>query len=166
FDLYGTLRVRSVKDEKGSALTFVQEKKDEDADFGVILPEAKEAGKPFKINVEYDGVDALRQAGSGNYILIPRSTWYPNNPNSAFGDRATFDLTFHYPKKFVMVGVGSRMGEDTIDGDQKTSKWSSEGVELAVAGFNYGDFKEKELKDPDTGLNLEVYTNRVLPDEI
>jgi len=166
FDLYGTLRVKSVKDEKGSALTFVQEKKEEDADFGVILPEAKAVGKPFKINVEYDGVDALRQAGSGNYILIPRSTWYPNNPNSAFGDRATFDLTFHYPKKFVMVGVGSRMGEEAIDGDQKTSKWSSEGVELAVAGFNYGDFKEKDLKDADTGLDLEVYTNRVLPDEI
>jgi hypothetical protein len=58
------------------------------------------------------------------------------------------------------------MGEEKVEGDQKVSKWSSEGVELAVAGFNYGDFKAKELKDADTGLNLEVYANRVLPDEI
>jgi len=166
FDLYGSLRVKSVKDENGSALVFIQEKKEEDSDFGIILPDAKEVGKPFKIKVEYDGTEALREAGTGNFILIPRSTWYPNNPNSAFGDRATFDLTFHYPKKYVMVGVGSKMGEEKVEGDQKVSKWSSEGVELAVAGFNYGDFKAKELKDADTGLNLEVYANRVLPDEI
>ncbi|HYJ92684.1 MAG TPA: M1 family aminopeptidase [Pyrinomonadaceae bacterium] len=166
FDLYKTLRVRAVKDESGSALVYIQEKKDEDADFGVILPEPKEVGKPFKIKVEYDGIDALREAGTGNFILIPRSTWYPNNPNTAFGDRATFDLTFHYPKKYVMVGVGSRVGDETTDGDLKTSKWSSEGVELAVAGFNYGDFKEKTIQDPTTGLGLEVYANRILPNEI
>ncbi|HEY2865949.1 MAG TPA: M1 family aminopeptidase [Pyrinomonadaceae bacterium] len=166
FDLYSTLRVRAVTDENGSALVFVQEKKDEDADFGVILPDTKEVGKPFKIKVEYDGIDALREAGTGNFILIPRSTWYPNNPSSAFGDRSTFDIAFHYPKKYVMVGVGSRIGDETTDGDVKTAKWSSEGVELAVAGFNYGDFKEKSVKDPDTGLALEVYANRILPDEI
>ena len=166
FDLYPALRVKSVKDENGSALTFIQEKKEEDADFGVILPTAMEIGKPFKITVEYDGVEALREAGTGNFILIPRSTWYPNNPNSAFGDRATFDLTFHYPKKYVMVGTGSRIGEEKVEGDQKTVRFSSEGVELAVAGFNYGDFKAKQLTDTDTGLDLEVYANRVLPDEI
>ena len=166
FDLFSTLRVKAVKDEGGSAMVFIQEKKDEDADFGVILPEPKEPGKPFKIKVEYDGVDALREAGTGNFILIPRSTWYPNNPNSAFGDRSTFDITFHYPKKYVMVGVGSRIGDETTDRDVKTSKWSSEGVELAVAGFNYGDFKENTIKDADTGLALEVYANRLLPDEI
>jgi len=166
FDLYSTLRVRAVTDESGSGLVFIQEKKDEDADFGVILPEAREVGKPFKIKVEYDGVDALREAGTGNFILIPRSTWYPNNPNTAFGDRSTFDITFHYPKKYVMVGVGSRTGDETTDGDVKTARWSSEGVELTVAGFNYGDFKEKSVQDADTGLALEVYANRILPDEI
>lgn len=166
FDLYRSLRVQSVTDEAGSALTYIQEKKDGDADFGVILPAARSVGKPFKIKVTYEGTDALREAGSGNFILIPRSTWYPNNPSSAFGDRASFDITFRYPKKFVMVGVGSRVGEDKVEGDLKVSKWSSGDVELAVAGFNYGDFKMKEIPDETTGLNLEVYTNRVLPDDI
>lgn len=166
FDLYRSLRVKSVKDETGNALVFIQEKKDEDADLGVILPAAREVGKPFKLTVEYDGTDALRDAGTGNFILIPRSTWYPNNPASSFGDRATFDITFRFPKKFTMIGVGERVGEDSVEGDLKVSKWSSGDVELAVAGFNYGDFKMKELKDEATGLDLEVYTNRVLPDEI
>lgn len=166
FDLYRSLRVKSVKDSTGNALVFVQEKKDEDADFGVILPESQPVGKPFKITIEYDGVEALREAGAGNFILIPRSTWYPNNPETAFGDRAVFNITFHYPKKFVMVGTGVRVGDEAVDGDQKVSKWSSEGVELAVAGFNYGDFKEKQINDDTTNLALEVFTNRVLPDEI
>lgn len=166
FDLFRSLRVRSVRDEAGNALNFIQEKKDEDADLGVILPEAREVGKPFKLKVEYDGTEALREAGTGNFILIPRSTWYPNNPISSFGDRATFDITFRTPKKYVMIGVGSRVAPEAIEGDLKVSKWSSEGVELTVAGFNYGDFKMKELKDDTTGLILEVYTNRVLPDEI
>ena len=165
-DLFGALRVQSVTDESGSAINFVQEKKNEDSDLGVILPEAKAVGKPFKLKFTYEGVDAIREAGNGNFILVPRSTWYPNNPASAFGDRASFDITFHYKKDYVMVGVGDRVGEDTIEGDIKTSKWSSGDVELAVAGFNFGGFKEKDIKDPDTGLTLEVFTNRVLPSQI
>jgi len=166
FDLYRTLRVSAVLDEAGGALDFIQEKKDEDADLFVILPAAKDVGKPFKIKVEYEGTDALREEGTGNFILIPRSTWYPNNPHTSFGDRATFDLTFRYPKKYALVGVGSRVGELMIEKDIAVSKWSSEGVELAVAGFNYGGFKMKELADSTTNLSLEVFTNNVLPAEI
>ncbi len=165
FDLYGSLRVSAVKNEAGEAISFVQEKKDEDADFGVILAKPMEVGKPFKLTVEYDGKDALREAGSGNFILIPRSTWYPNNPITSFGDRALFELTFHYPKKFILIGVGSKISEDK-SGDLKVSKWSSDGIEMAVAGFNYGTFVQKELADPTTGLNLEVYANTELPDEM
>ena len=166
FDLYSTLRVKSVKDESGNPLTFIQEKKDEDADLGVVLPTAPAVGKPFKLTFEYDGTEALREAGDGNFILIPRSTWYPNNPHSTFGDRATYEITFSTPKKMAMVGVGSRIGPEVVEGDHKISKWSSEGVELAVAGFNYGDFKLKEVTDPQIGLKLEVYTNRTLPNEL
>ena len=166
FDLYRTLRVKSVKDEAGNPLVFIQEKKEEDADLGVILPTAQEAGKPFKLTFEYDGTEAMREAGDGNFILIPRSTWYPNNPNSSFGDRAAFEITFRTPKKLTMIGVGSRVGTETVEGDLKVGKWSTEGMEFAVAGFNYGDFKVKEMKDAETGLTLEVYTNRTLPNEL
>jgi hypothetical protein len=166
FDLYRTLRVKSVKNEAGESIPFVQENKDEDSDLGVILPSAIEPGKRFTLTFEYDGVDALKEAGKGNFILIPRSTWYPNNPYGAFGDRATFSTRFRLPKKFVFVGTGDHTGEDKIEGDHKVSEWSSGETELAVAGFNYGDFKEKDLPDAATGLSLEVYTNKELPDEI
>lgn len=165
FDLYSTMRVKNVTNQEGQEIPFIQEKKDEDADFGVILDKAPEVGKPFKITVEADGMDVLSKEGTGNFILNPRarSTWYPNNPFTAFGDRAIFNLTFHYPKKFVLVGVGNRVGEETIEGDLKTSKWNSE-VEFEVAGFNYGDFKSKKITDPDSGYELEVYANSDVPD--
>lgn len=164
FDLFRTLRVKTVTDENGNELSYVQEKKDEDADFGVILDKAPEVGKPFKITVEYEGDGALLKAGSGNFFLGPRSTWYPNNPFTAFADRATFNLTFRYPKRFVMVGVGNRVGEEAVDGDMKVSKWTTDDVEFEVAGFNYGDFKSVRSNDAASGYELEVYTNKELPD--
>jgi hypothetical protein len=166
FDLFRSLRVKSVRTEENSDIDYIQESKDEDSDFGVILPKAPEPGKPFKLTVEYEGSEALRLAGQGNYILIPRSTWYPNNPNTAFGDRAVFDLTFRYPKKFILVATGNRVGAEELGGDLKVSKWSTEGVDIAVAGFNYGDFKQSEVTDTTTGLSLEVFANKELPDEM
>ncbi|HBB88479.1 MAG TPA: hypothetical protein DC047_12775, partial [Blastocatellia bacterium] len=165
-ELYRTLRVNRVQDEQGRDLNFVQEGKDEDADLGVIMPQPLEVGKSFKITVQYEGDEALRDSGSGNYILIPRSTWYPNNAGTQFGDRAIFDMTFHFPKGNTFVGTGALVGPENRDGDQAVAKWSSGTTELAVAGFNYGRFKKKELAEKGTGYNLEFFANEELPDEM
>ncbi|MEA2173599.1 MAG: hypothetical protein QOD00_1191, partial [Blastocatellia bacterium] len=166
FNLYRSLRVSQVQDEEGHDLNFIQEGKDEDADFGVILPQALEAGKAYKLTVQYKGGDALRDSGGGNFILLPRETWYPNNAATQFGDRAIFKMTFHYPKNKIFVGTGAPLEPDTLDGDMKVSKWSSGQTELAVAGFNYGDFKKKEVLDKETGYNVEFYANNEVPDEL
>lgn len=141
--LYRTLRVNRVQDEQGRDLNFIQEGKDQDADFGVILPQPLEAGKTYKITVQYDGGDAIRDSGAGNFILVPRSTWYPNNAGIQFGDRAIFDMTFHFAKGNTFVATGTLVGPETRDGDLAVAKWSSGTTELAVAGFNYGRFKRR-----------------------
>ena len=165
FRLFRTLRVTRVRDEAGKDLTFVQENKDEDADFGVILPAPLEAGKTFKLNFEYSGGDALIDMGGGNYFVNPgaRLTWYPNNEGTAFGDRATFNVTFRYPKGKTLIGTGASMAPETADGNLMVGKWSSGETALAVAGFNYGSFKKKELTDPETGYKIEFYSNEALP---
>ncbi len=165
-DLYRSLRVSRVKDEQDADLNFIQESKDEDADFGIILPQPLAAGKTYKLKVEYDGEGALRDSGGGNFILIPRSTWYPNNAGTQFGDRAIFDMTFKYPKGHMFVGTGAPVGAETREGDVIEAKWSSGQTELAVAGFNYGRFKKKEVLDKDSGYNIEVYVNTEVPDEL
>jgi hypothetical protein len=164
--LYRTLRVSRVLDEQGKDLNFIQEGKDADADFGIILPQPLEAGKSYTLTVQYDGSDALRDSGGGNFILIPRSTWYPNNGGTQFGDRAIFDMTFRYPKGYTFVGTGAAVGPEIREGGVSVAKWSSGAIELAVAGFNYGRFKKKEIADPDSGYNIEFYANVEVPDEL
>ena len=165
-NLYRTLRVNRVQDEQGRDLNFVQEGKDEDADFGIIMPQPLETGKTYTLTVQYDGGDALRDSGGGNFILVPRSTWYPNNGGTQFGDRAIFDMTFHYPKAYTFVATGALAAPITQEGDQTVAKWTSGTTELAVAGFNYGKFRKKELADKSTGYNLEYYSNDAVPDEL
>ena len=163
FNLVGSMRVTHVRDEKGNELEFIQEGKNEDADFGVIFPEPLEGGKTFKLTVEYGGGDALIDAGGGNYFLAPRATWYPNNEGSSFFDRATFDVTYRYPKGKTLVGTGAPTGPTVVEGGIQVAKWSSGKTALAVAGFNYGSFKKKEVLDKETGYNVEFYNNEAAP---
>ena len=166
FRLFAPLRVSRVRDEEGKDLAFVQQNKDEDADFGVIFPKGLEGGKTYKINFEYSGGDALINVGGGNYFVNPgaRLTWYPNNEGTAFGDRARFDVTFRYPKGKTLIGTGAPVGPEADDGDLRVAKWSSGDTQLAVAGFNYGIFKKKEVVDSDTGYTIEYYGNEDQPD--
>jgi peptidase M1-like protein len=109
----------------------------------------------------------LRDSGNGNFILIPRSTWYPGNANVQFAeDRAIFNMTFRYPKANLFVGTGAPDGPEVKEGDQLVAKWTSGTTELAVAGFNYGRFKKKEIADKESGYNLEFYANDYVPDEL
>jgi hypothetical protein len=167
FELFGPLRVKSVQDAEGNELSFVQEDKNEDSDFGVVVPKPLEAGQTYQLSIQYEGDDALRDSGGGNFILIPRSTWYPGNANALFAeDRAIFDMTFRYPKTVTFVGTGSPSAAEAREGDLSVAKWSSGQTELAVAGFNYGRFKKKVINDKDSGYDVEFYANVEVPDEI
>lgn len=163
FALFRSLRVSRVRDEQGRDLQFIQEPKGEDADFAVIWPEKLEASKDYKVTIEYAGGEALADLGGGNYFLVPRTTWYPNNKGTAFGDRARFDMTFHYPKGKMLIGTGALTAPEGVDGGYALAKWSSGDSELAVAGFNYGIFKKKIVQDADTGYQIEFYANEDLP---
>jgi len=162
FRLFAPLRVSRVRDEKDRDLAFIQEKKDEDAELGLIWPEPLEAGKSYKVTVDYAGGDVLIDVGGGNFFVNggARLTWYPNNVGTSFGDRATFDVSFGYPKGYTLIGTGAAATAETQDGNLTIARWSSGDTALAVAGFNYGDFKKKEVLDKETGYNIEFYANQ------
>ncbi|HWN08432.1 MAG TPA: carboxypeptidase regulatory-like domain-containing protein [Pyrinomonadaceae bacterium] len=161
FRLFAALRVSRIRDEKDRELQFIQEKKDEDAELGLIWPEPLEAGKTYKVTVDYAGGDVVMNIGGGNFFVNPgaRLTWYPNNVGTSFGDRATFDVSFGYPKGLMLIGTGAASAAETQDGNLSIAKWSSGETDLAVAGFNYGGFKKKEVLDKETGYTIEFYAN-------
>jgi hypothetical protein len=159
FDLFPYLRVRKVTDSSGRELGFIQEDKEKDPDFYVILAEPLKKGQEYTLKFEYGGDDAVIDGGGGgNYTLAARSNWYPN---SFFGDRATYEMTLRTPKGLTMVATGTPIS-DTVEKDLQVTKWKSD-TELAVAGFNYGKFKKSAIKDEKLNYDIEAYANKELP---
>ena len=162
FDLFRTLRVRSVKAEDGQFLSFIQEDKNEDADFAVILPKALSRGEHFTVATEYEGKEAVTNEGGGNYFPVARSNWYPNNPASSFGEYATYDMTFRIPKGMQIAATGLRVS-DSNEGGQNVTVWKSEAPQT-VAGFSFGRFKVEEAKLEKPPYLIQSYANQQPPD--
>ncbi len=158
-NLFPPLRVQNVSDSEDHPLAFIQEGKDDDPDFAVILPRALEAGEAFTIHTIYSGKDAVKNEGGENYYPVTRDRWYPNH---GFGQYATYEMTFHIPKGMTMVATGNRI-RDVNEGNQNISEWRSE-VPQAIAGFNFGRFKRRETKIDKLGYVVESYANQDEPD--
>jgi Peptidase family M1 domain len=157
FNLFPTLRVQSVTAD-GEGLSFIQEEKHEDADFSVILPKPLAAGDKFTITTTYGGKEAVSDEGGGNYFPIAREDWYPN---SAFGDRVNYDMTFHIPKGMRIAATGELVSESN-DGGQNVTVWKSEAPQT-VAGFNFGRFKEEEAKLTKPEFLVQSFANQDPP---
>lgn len=159
FGLLPNLRVARVT-LAGRDVHFIQEQRKQDGSFYVVLPEPMVKGREYKVAIEYQGNKVVEDAGGGNFAVGARTSWYPSV--NAFNDRATFDLTFKVPQKYTLVGVGT-LAKESREGDFAVSQWVSQ-IPLAVAGFNYGLFKKKEITDADTKYKIEGYATAELPD--
>ena len=163
FDLYPTLRVGRVETDRSDPMDFVQEKRDEDGDFGVVLAKPLKKGESATIRVAYSGKDVVRNEGGENYYPIARQSWYPNS-SSGLGDFVTYHMLFHVPKGLELIATGSKVGENT-EGKITTTEWETDGP-LAVVGFNLGKFVMKEAKlDSTSGksLTIDAYANTAPP---
>jgi Peptidase family M1 domain len=161
FDLYPTLRVDSVTGDGGQQLSFIQEDKDRDADFAVILPKELKKGDSYTLITKYGGKDAISNEGGGNYYPLDgaRDNWYPG---LGFGSYATYEMTFHIPKGMKMVATGKKL-RDVEEGGENLTGWTTE-VPQAVAGFNFGKFKREEGKPFKQLYLLETFANPDPPD--
>jgi hypothetical protein len=162
FNLYRSLRVDKVTGKDNQALAFIQEEKNDDAEFSVILPKPLEAGEEYSITTSYAGKEAVRNEGNGNYFPIARENWYPNSGNRNLGEYVAYDMTFRIPKGMKIAATGT-MASESNDGGQNVSVWKSE-VPQTVAGFNFGRFKmeESHLASPD--YLVRSYANEEPPD--
>jgi hypothetical protein len=161
-NLYPTLRVSGVFNQAGLPLDFIQESKETDPDFAVILPQPAKAGEMVRILTQYAGPDAVENEGNNNYYLVPsaRESWYPSG-NESLGSFINFHMTFHLPKGLQIVATGKQISSDA-EGKGTRVTWVTE-TPIPVAGFNLGDFKTKETKTP-AGFVVDAYANANLPD--
>jgi hypothetical protein len=160
FSLLPNLRVTRVTDEQGQPLHFIQESRKEDGSFYVVLSAPPAAAKESAITVEYAGDKVVEDAGGGSFYVRARTSWYPNL--NGFGENCVYDLTFKVPKKYKVVSVGKLQNEST-DQDLAVSHWVT-GIPVAVAGFNYGEYKMMEVPDEVTHYKISGYYITELPD--
>ncbi len=160
-DLFRSLRVRSVKTEDGQALSFIQEDKNDDAEFAVILPKVLAMGDHFTLTTEYEGKEAVTNEGGGNYFPVARENWYPNNPGGRFGEYASYDMTFRIPKGMQIAATGVRVSENNDNG-QNVTVWKSEAPQT-VAGFSFGRFKMEEAKLAKPEYDVQSFANQETP---
>ena len=151
-------RVSLVDASGAKEIGFIQEGRKQDSGFYLVLPAPAVKGKIQEIRMEYAGDKVIHNAGGGSFAVGARTDWYPSL--NSFHDRATYDLTFRVPKRYTLVSVG-KLTENEREDDFARTRWVSD-VPLAVAGFNYGDFKKKEITDG--GYGIEVYATTELPD--
>jgi hypothetical protein len=166
FDLYSTLRVSQVTNDKNEQLEWVQENKDDDPDFGVVLAKPLKKGETATIKITYGGKEVVINEGSGNYYPVAREDWYPNS-GQGFGDYATYHMLFHTPKGLQLIATGTKVNESS-NGKITTTEWKTE-TPLPVVGFSLGDFatKESQINTPLNGkLTIDAYANKDKPDSV
>jgi hypothetical protein len=161
FSLLPSLRVARVT-SGGQEVAFIQEERKEDGSFYVVMPEAMTKGSAHQLLIEYAGDRVVHKAGGGNFNVGARESWYPNV--NTFRDHGRYDLTFKVPKQYTLVGVGT-LAKQWTDKDYACTQWVSE-TPIAVAGFNYGSFKNKKIADPQSGFAVEGYANSEPPDSL
>jgi hypothetical protein len=165
FELLPKLRVSSVS-QGSRQLSYIQEPvrtqepDEEDPSLYVILPEPTVKGESYDLNIVYAGGQVIHNAGSGNFSVRARESWYPSL--TSFLDRATYDLVFKFPKQYTLVSVG-KLVREWQEENLACSEWKSD-VPLAVAGFNYGAFKKKMVTDKETKYSIEAYSTAEVPD--
>jgi hypothetical protein len=157
FDLFPTLRVQSVAAD-GQGLSFIQEERNEDAGFWIILPKVLGPGDKFTMTTIYGGKEAVSDEGGGNYFPIAREDWYPSG---AFGERVSYDMTFHIPKGMKIAATGELVSESN-EGGQNVTVWKSAAPQT-VAGFNFGRFKEEEAKLTKPEFLVQSFANENPP---
>jgi len=159
-DLFRPLRVQSVTAD-GRPLSFIQEDKNDDGDFAIILPKPLAAGDAFTFTTTYSGKEAVLNEGGDNYFPVARQNWYPNAPGAAFGEFATYDLTFRIPKGMKIAATGNRVS-DANEGNQNVTVWKGDGPQT-VAGFNFGRFKVEEGKVAKPEMSIQSFANEESP---
>ena len=162
FGLLPNLRVTRVTGEKGQDLHFIQENRKEDGSFYAVLDEAPAMGQVHSVTVEYGGDKVLSNAGSGSYYIGARQSWYPNL--NGFGEKALYDVTFKIPPSNVLISVGKLESQRTEAGFAVTH-WVTP-VPVAVAGFNYGQYKKMDWLDSITHYEISGYYLTELPDSL
>ncbi len=160
FRLSRWLSVTGLEDDRGRSITVIggQPPDGNPAEaraydhVEIVLPHPYPVGGRFRLSFKYRG-NVIADVGNGVLYVGARGSWYPNLD---FKTPSSYDMTFHYPRKLVLVATGTRVEEKT-SADCTESRWKSDGV-FRIAGFNLGPYTSVERREGRT--TITVYATR------
>ena len=161
------LQLERVTDESSQPLVFFQNpdinrreiaRRGNDLVF-VVLPSPAKVGSELELHLSYRG-SVISDAGNGVLFVGARGSWYPHV--SGQDHFAPFDLTFHWPRRLVLVATGTKV-EEHEEGGMKTGHWQSS-EPFALAGFNLGEYASETIGA--SSPKIELYANVQLEDAI
>jgi len=126
-------------------LDLSREKKEADADFGLVLAKPLNTGEGSGPSHHLRRQDAVRDPGNDNYDPIARGTWFPNG-GSGFGSYTTYKMLFHIPKNLQLIATEPGIS-DKVEGKMRTSAWETK-MPLPVVGFHLGPIPWKRMGSP------------------
>jgi hypothetical protein len=124
-ELFSDLEVRSVRDGDGRDLEWFRD----DEYVHVALAETIGAGKRFSLDVEYGGV-ILDELDKGIYRMRDTVSWYPHVGTY---DRATYEATLRWPKKYELLASGRIVDQ----GEEGGFAWQERVLDIPVFGFSF-----------------------------
>lgn len=141
FYLFSDMEVDSVMWSTGEQASFFKEK--ENPYLWVHCQPALARDETRKLKLYYRG-DLIEN--DGGWMVIKSSLgWYPLHGNRTY---ATFDLTFHTPKRMTFVSVGDNISSAVQD-EVLSTRWVTP-EPIRNASFNIGYFKKHEITDERT----------------
>jgi hypothetical protein len=157
-DLFGDLEIRSVRDGQGTKLSW--ERYADEAI--VILPQRPGPKDSLRIIVDYGGpIFDTDPFDKGVFTARTTTRWYPHVGTA---DLATYDVTFHWPKRQVLLSGGQRVEGGEEEGGVA---WERRTIDVPVAfcAFEIGNYKVEEAQIGDVKLRVGILScDHQIPD--
>ena len=132
--MHSDLRASAVRRD-GQPLFFHQQQ----GEILVLLPESPALGSELTLEIDYAG-SLLDKVSSGYFQLRDTLAWYPH---AGEVDRATYEVTFHWPRRLQLLAGGEPAGSGTEAGDQQWERRISALPSMGI-GFEIGRFEISE----------------------
>ena len=124
------LRVDGIKDGAGHDLLFLRA----GSEVTVFLPAPLEEGAKATLEIAYSG-NPFYESSLSTFALRGALGWYPH---AGSRDRATYDVTIRWPKKYDLLASGPTAAEGIVDG----VRWERHVIDKPTIGvtFETGNF--------------------------
>ncbi len=125
----------------------------------IVLAHPIKQDEELRLAIRYHG-SVIGDAGNGVYFVGDRGSWYPHA--LGMGHFASFDMTFHWPRRLTLVATGTP-SDLPEEGGRRSGRWVSSSP-MSVVGFNLGEY----VKETAGTANpvVEIYANKQIEEAI